>query len=78
LILVNVIVVSPSSSHKVLLPSQRGDSPVTDTDVGLAEIVKSAWPVTPLTVTICDALADITGEEESMTVNITVNIPAAE
>jgi len=41
LTLVKVRVVIASSSQRVLEPSHRGDSPVTVTEVGLAEIVKS-------------------------------------
>lgn len=78
LTLVRVIVVPASSSQRVLLPSQRGDSPDIVSDVGLAEIVKSGWPVTGLTLTSCDALCDIGGDEESVTVSFTVNEPAAE
>ena len=50
LMLVRVMVVNPSSSQSVLPPSQRADSPTTFSDVGLAEIVKSFWPVTAVTV----------------------------
>ncbi len=78
LMLVRVMVVDPSSSQRVLPPSQRGDSPTTVIDVGLAEIVKSFWPVTGLTLTSCDAVCDCVGDEESVTVNFAVKDPAVE
>jgi len=76
--LVRVMVVDASSSQRVLEPSQRGDSPVTVSDVGLAEIVKSFWPVTGLTLTSRDAVCDSVGDEESVTVNFMVKDPAVE
>jgi len=78
LMLVRVMVVDASSSQRVLAPSQRGDSPTTVIDVGLAEIVKSFWPVTGLTLTSCDAVCESVGDEESVTVNFTVKDPAVE
>jgi len=78
LMLVRVMVVDPSSSQRVLPPSQRGDSPTTVIDVGLAEIVKSFWPVIGLTLMSCDAVCDCVGDEESVTVNFAVKDPAVE
>lgn len=76
--LVTVILVETSSSQSVLLPSQSLDSPPTVNEVWRAEIVKSGVPETWVTTKVWDALWDRAGEDESVTVSMTVKEPAVE